>query len=151
MEDPLFPFFPCAGSAPSPTGRVLPHRAGAPHSSQVTQQLFCVKGLREKIGKKFCPLKNSYENNIFGCPYMRTKEQLKLEGVVIKGTVPLEKERGKDGGESAAGRAGKGIAAKSCIWQLEAPAKVSDGGFLQERGVRKSRPWSNKLYQALLV
>ena len=33
---------------------------------------------------------------------------------------------------------------------LEAPAKVSDGGFLEGRQLRKSRPGKNSLCQALL-
>lgn len=44
---------------------------------------------------------------------MQTKEQLKLEGVVIKGTVPLEKERGKDGGKVLLGGLERGSRQKA--------------------------------------
>lgn len=63
----------------------------------------------------------------------------------------MEKEHGKDGGEKCYWAGWKGdFSTELYLAVAEAPAKVPDGGFLQEREVRKSRPWSNNLYQALL-
>lgn len=117
------------------------------------QQLFFVKGLGEKTANIFCHLQNSYENNAFGCPYKQTKEQSNLEGSSNKVNCSL-RERAWEGWRRNVliGRLERGSWQRvvSGSYRVMTPAKVSDSGFLQQREVRKSRPWSNDLYQAFL-